>query len=190
MSGLKNGRSCEYPAPTVTALMTWLTPAPGPTRDQLVAIIGRLAAEYGRPRFQPHVTVLVTFDGAEDAVARTLESLVADVPPLELTFTAIGHEQTYFRSLYLRAAPSAQLQALQEAGQRAFALDRLPPAPHLSLLYSGLTDERKRPIIDALGVTLPLTVRFDAVDLWGRDPRGVHSWYHVARVPLPGMPTA
>lgn len=93
-------------------------------------------------------------------------------------------------SLYLRAAPSAQLQALQEAGQRAFDLDRIPPAPHLSLLYSGLTEEHERPIIHALGVTLPLPVRFDAVDLWGHDLRGVRSWYRIARVPLPGMPTA
>jgi hypothetical protein len=61
MSGLKNGRSGEYPAATMTALMPWLTPAPGPARDQLAATIGRLAAEHDAPRFQPHVTVLVTY---------------------------------------------------------------------------------------------------------------------------------
>lgn len=38
-----------------------------------------------------------SFDAAEDAAARTLTSLVADLSPVELTFTAIGHEQTYFR---------------------------------------------------------------------------------------------
>jgi 2'-5' RNA ligase len=174
----------------MSALMTWLVPTAGPTRDQLVATIDRLAAEHDAPRFQPHVTVLVTFDAAEDEAARTLTSLVADVSPVELTFTAIGHEQTYFRSLYLRTEPSAQLQALQEAGQRAFALRRLPPAPHLSLLYSDLSEEHKRPIIHTLGVTLPLTVGFDAIELWGRDYREVRNWYHIARVPLPGMPTA
>ena len=174
----------------MTALMTWLTPASGPTRDQLAATIDRLAAEHNAPRFQPHVTALVTFDTAENEATQTLASLVADVPPFDLTFTAIGHEQTYFRSLYLRAAPSAQLQALQEAGQRAFALDRLPPAPHLSLLYSDITGERKRPIIHTLSVTLPLTVCFDAVELWGRHPQGVPSWYRAARVPLPDRPTA
>jgi hypothetical protein len=45
----------------MTALMPWLTPAPGPARDQLAATIGRLAAEHDAPRFQPHVTVLVTY---------------------------------------------------------------------------------------------------------------------------------
>jgi len=175
----------------MTALMTWLTPAAGPTRDELTAAIDRLAAELDAPRFQPHVTVLVTLDTAKDAAARTLTSLVAEVPPLKLTFTTIGHDETYFRSLYLHAAPSAQFQALQKAGQRAFALDRLPPAPHhLSLLYSDLTEGHKRPIIDNLSVSLPLTVCFDAVELWGRGSRGVRSWYRAARIPLPGAPPA
>lgn len=168
----------------MTALMTWLMPASGTARDQLAAIIDRLAAGHDAPRFQPHVTVLVTLDAACDVVARRLASLVADMPPVELTFTTIGHEETYFRSLYLHAAPSTQLQALQEAGRQTFALDRLPPAPHLSLVYSDMTADRKRPIIADLGVPLPLTVCFDAIELWGRDPRGVRSWYRAAGVPL------
>jgi len=101
----------------MTALMTWLTPASGKTRDQLAATIDRLAAEHNAPPFQAHVTLLVTLDGACDAAARILASLVASTPPIELVFTAIGHEETYFRSVYLRVAPSAQLQALQEAGR-------------------------------------------------------------------------
>jgi 2'-5' RNA ligase len=172
----------------MTALMAWLTPASGTTRDQLAATIDKLAADHDAPRFQPHVTVLVTLDAACDAAARRLASLVADTPPVELAFTAIGYEETYFRSLYLRAAPSAQLQSLQEAGRQAFALDRLPPAPHLSLLYSDMTEDRKRPIVAGLGLSLPLTACFDAIELWGRDLRGVRSWYRAARVPLSGAP--
>lgn len=170
----------------MTALMTWLTPAAGPAHDQLAAAIDRLAIEHNAPHFQPHVTMLVTLDAADDAAARILASLVADVPPVELTFTAIGHEDTYFRSLYLRAAPSAQLQALQEAGRETFALDRLPPAPHLSLLYSNMTEEHKDPVIRDLGIPLPLAACFDAVELWVRDPRGIDSWHRAARVPLSG----
>jgi 2'-5' RNA ligase superfamily len=170
----------------MAALMTWLMPASGMTRDQFAATINRLAADHDAPRFQPHVTVLVTLDAACDAAARKLASLIALMPPVELTFTAIGHEQTYFRSLYLHAAPSMQLQALQEAGRQAFALDRLPPAPHLSLLYSDMAEDRKRPIIADLGLSLPLTCCFDAIELWGRDPRGVRGWYRAARVPLSG----
>jgi hypothetical protein len=82
-----------------------------------------------------------------------------------------------------------QLQALQEAGRQAFALDRLPPAPHLSLLYSDMTEDRKHPIIADLGLSLPLTCCFDAIELWGRDPQGVRSWYRAAWLPLSGAST-
>jgi 2'-5' RNA ligase len=168
--------------------MTWLVPASGPERDRLAATIDKLAVEHGGPRFQPHVTVVATFDSAKDVAAQTLSSLVAGVPPVELTLVTIGHEQTYFRSLYLSAAPSAQLQELQRAGERAWGLAPLPHVPHLSLLYSDMTEERKRPIIGGLDIALPLTVRFDAVELWVRERQGVRSWYRAVQVPLPGPP--
>jgi hypothetical protein len=67
----------------------------------------------------------------------------------------------------------------------------MPPAPHhLSLLYSDLTEDHKRPIVDNLSVSLPLTVCFDAVELWGRGPCGVRSWYRAVRIPLPAAPPA
>jgi hypothetical protein len=170
----------------MTLLMTWLVPAAGPERDWLAAIIDRPAAELDAPRFPPHVTLLATIDSAEDLAVRTLTPVTAGVPPVELTLAAIGSEETYFRSLYLRAEPSAQLLALREAGQRAWALDPSPYLPHLSLLYSDIPEKDKQSLIDRIGVRLPLTVWFDAVELWARDPRGVRSWYRVARVALSG----
>jgi 2'-5' RNA ligase len=172
----------------MTALMPWLVPAAGRDRDWFAATIDRLAAEHGAPRFQPHVTVAVTFDAVEDAAAQALALLVAEVPPVDLTFDAIGHEATYFRALYLRAMPARQLLALQQAAQRTWALAPFVHVPHLSLLYSDLAEEHKRPIIDSLDISLPLTIRFDAVELWARDPRGVRSWYRTGRIPLSGVP--
>jgi 2'-5' RNA ligase len=166
--------------------MTWLVPAAGPERDQLVATIDSLAAEHDAPRFQPHVTMLATFDSPEDRAARALKSLAAGVPPVELTLAATGYEETYFRALYLSVEPSAQLLALREAGQRAWALDPSPYLPHLSLLYSDIPDQDKQSLVGRIGIRLPLTVRFDAVELWRRDPRGVCSWYRVARAQLSG----
>jgi 2'-5' RNA ligase len=164
--------------------MTWLVPTAGPERDQLVATIDRLAATCGTPRFRPHVTVLATLDSPEDLAVRTLASLAAGVPPVDLTLAAVGHEETYFRSLYLRAEPSAQLLALREAGQRAWALGPSPYLPHLSLLYSDIPEKDKHSLVHRIRIRLPLTVRFDAVELWARDPRGVCSWYRIVRVPL------
>jgi 2'-5' RNA ligase len=171
----------------MTSLMTWLVPAFGPERDRLAATIGRLAAEHGAPRFQPHVTMVGTFDSPEDVAIRTLGSLAIGVPSFEVTFAAVGHEQTYFRSLYLCTDPSPQLTALHEAGRRAWALDLQPYMPHLSLLYSDVTEEQKRPIIDALDIALPLTIHLDAVELWADDHLGVRGWRRVSRVPFSGL---
>jgi 2'-5' RNA ligase len=155
--------------------MTWLVPAEGPLRDQLLATIDRLAAAHDAPRFPPHITLAPTFDSATGAAAPALRSLVADTPPVDVALTAVGHEPTYFRALYLVAEPSA----LVAPGSWRFT-------PHLSLLYSDVPEATKRAIVSGLGIPLPLTVRFDAVELWARDDPEVRSWYRVARVALAG----
>src|SRR5579859_7534260 len=116
-------------------LIAWLAPALGFDHDRLAHIIDRLAAEYNTPQFEPHVTIVATSEVDEEAAARTLNSLVVGVPPFDVTFIAFGHEQTYFRALYLRAEPSAQLAILHEAAREAWALELPPYMPHLSLLY-------------------------------------------------------
>jgi 2'-5' RNA ligase len=171
----------------MTALMTWLVPAAGPVRDHLLAAIGRLAAEHDAPRFHPHVTLAPTFDSAADVAAQTLEPLVAETGPVGVTFTAVGHEQTYFRALYLLAEPSAQLTALHQAVQNAVAPEPWPFMPHLSLLYSDIPEAPKHAIIDSIDISLPLTVPFDAVELWARTDPEVHGWYRVARLAFAGL---
>lgn len=170
----------------MTALMTWLTPAAGPGRDEVAAVIDRLAAEPGGPRFVPHVTVAAGLEAGEHEATRALTSLVADLPPFDVSFSEFGCEQEYFRALYLRAEPCAQLGALREAALRAWALPQAPYLPHLSLLYSsGVGAGRKRAILGDVGITLPLTLLFDAVELWADPGQGVSGWRRVARVPLP-----
>ena len=88
--------------------MSWLVPAAGPVRDRLAGVIAGLAAEHGAPVFAPHVTMAGVAEAEPDAAARVLERVVAGVPPFEVTLTGFGHEPEFFRSLYLRAEPSAR----------------------------------------------------------------------------------
>lgn len=170
----------------MTSLMTWLTPAAGPVRDHLAATIGRLADLHNAPRFQPHITLAPAFETAADAALAVIRSAAVRLSPVEVTFAAIRHEQTYFRSLYLIAEPSAQLAAFHEAARKAWALDTSWSfMPHLSLLYSDISDEEKRSIIDTIGIPLPLAVRFDALELWVRDDPEVAHWYRAGRAPFP-----
>jgi hypothetical protein len=167
--------------------MTWLVPAAGPVREGLAGVITKLAAEHGTPAFAPHVTMNGSVDAEPDAAARVLERLVAGVPPFEVMLPGFGYEPEFFRALYLRAQPSAQLTALHEAGQRAWGLTGPPYRPHLSLLYArDLPEERKPAIAGGLGLALPVTIRVDAAEIWGDFRDEVTRWHRVARVPLAG----
>ena len=170
--------------------MSWLVPAAGPVRDSLAGVIAGLAAEHGAPVFAPHVTMAGVAEAEPDAAVRVLERVVAGVPPFEVTLTGFGHEPEFFRSLYLRAEPTARLTALHEAAQRAWGLDSEPGPPyrpHLSLLYtSGLPEERKAAIADGLGLAPPVTIRVDAAEVWADFRDEVTRWRRVARVVLTG----
>ncbi len=167
--------------------MTWLVPAAGPVREGLAGVITRLAAEHGGPVFAPHVTMNGSVDPEPAVEARLLERLVAEVPPFEVTLPGFGYEPEFFRSLYLRAEPSAQLTALHEAGERAWGFTGPPYRPHLSLLYArDLPEERKPAVAEGLGLALPVTIRVDAAEIWGDFRDEVTRWRRVARVPLAG----
>lgn len=170
--------------------MSWLVPAAGPARDRLAGIIARLAAEHAAPVFAPHVTMAGVVESPAETAARVLGRLVAGVPPFEVTLTGVGYEPEFFRSLYLRAEPTAVLTALHEAGQRAWGLEPgtgPPYRPHLSLLYArDLPEERKPAIADGLGLALPVTIRIDAAEVWADFRDDVTRWRRVARVVLTG----
>lgn len=166
--------------------MTWLVPAAGPARDQLATTIGRTAAEQGTPVFEPHVTLAPLIDCEPDEAVRALTPVASQAVTLDISLSAVGQEQVYFRSLFLRADPSAQLMQLHEAARQALRLAEAPYMPHLSLLYSDLTDQQKQPIAAGLGLALPLTIPIRAIELWASHTSGVTGWTRVAELPLPG----
>jgi 2'-5' RNA ligase len=166
--------------------MTWLIPAAGPVRDQLATTIGRIAAEQGTPVFEPHVTLAPRTDCEPGEAVRALTPVASQAATLDISLSAVGQEQVYFRSLFLRADPSAQLTQLHESARQALRLAEAPYMPHLSLLYSDLTDEQKQPIAAGLDLVLPLTIQIRAIQLWASHPSGVTGWTRVCELPLPG----
>ena len=179
MSGPTRGARCDF----MTSLMTWLVPAVGSERDDLVATMDRLAAQHDAARFEPHVTLVPNVELVEEAAAEALTSLAAAMTPIDLNFASLGHEETYFRALYLVPEPSEQLVALHQAVQRLWPLHPWQFRPHLSVLYSEINEECKRSMIDSISIGLPLTIRFDAIELWAATPE-VRDWYRVAKIPF------
>jgi hypothetical protein len=146
-------------------------------------VITDLAAGYGGPVFAPHVTLAGVIPAVPDAVAGVLAEVTAGLTPFEVTLTGVGWEPVFFRSLYLRAEPSARLTALREAARRALRLEPAPD-PHLSLLYADLDEERKPAIAAGLALALPMTIRVDAAEVWGDFREDAGRWRRLARVPL------
>ena len=165
--------------------MSWLVPAPGPERDRLARAVASLAAGYGGPVFAPHVTLAGVIPAVPDTVAGVLAEVTAGVAPFAVTLTEVRWEPVFFRSLYLRAGPSARLTALREAARRALRLEPTPD-PHLSLLYADLDEERKPAIAASLELALPMTIRVDAAEVWGDFREDAGRWRRLARVPLGG----
>ena len=174
--------------------MTWLVPVAGPERDRLSAVISGLASEHDTPAFTPHVTLTDPVEGEEMAVLGVLQQVLSGREAFEVKLNGFGHEPEYFRSLYLTVPDSEPLSKLNEAAREAFEQIRPAYRPHLSLLYSDLPEESKDAIATGLDLELPLTLRFEGVELWADNgPRvpadhaaDVASWHRIARLLFPG----
>jgi len=118
------------------------------------------------PRFDPHVTLVGGLTGDRKRPTWVTRELAATTEPLDLRFGDVQCSTTPHQCVFSLVDPSLELLRLRR--QAMTALDR-PAAtyvPHLSLVYSEMSLERRVAVAEALDTTtLPERARFTTLSL-------------------------
>jgi 2'-5' RNA ligase len=138
----------------------WLMPA-AREREFFAGVIAELAARFDAPVFEPHVT-LAGGKADESGVTGILER-IQHSPALELEIERVAFSALFTKTLFVQFHPSTEATALSESLREAAGFGtEYEFDPHLSLLYSDITDAEK----ESLGATITIPfqrVRFDRV---------------------------
>jgi hypothetical protein len=157
-----------------TGVSLWLVPE-GAERDGLDALVARLAALQPAPPFPSHVTLIGGVELPEDEVVVRSEALARALSPLAVRFAGAGGFDEYFRALFLRVEPTADLLGANARARAVFARHADPPFfPHLSLWYGRADAAERARLMDAIG---PVIDGFEARRLSVVRTRGcVEEW--------------
>ncbi len=141
------------------------------------SLIEALAREHPpSPLFTSHITLLGGIRGAEDELLQGLNELAGALKPFEVRLEGLaGHEDSFYRCLYLRAEPSEELLDARRQAERLFAGFRDEATggeafmPHLSILYGRMDHEARQKMINSLGSALGCSFESEGVSLYRTD---------------------
>jgi hypothetical protein len=164
-----------------TALIYWLIPSE-PKRELFRELIRILAKEFDAPRFEPHLTLLVTAEDRHTA-KRVLAQI--DASSIQLRLRGISFSSKFTKTLFVRFSSNSALEKLivDLRGAMRFR-GKFVCDPHVSLLYKKIPVAVKREL--ASTIRLPFNeVVFDSIKavrchLPVRDRADVEKWRVVA----------
>lgn len=159
----------------------WLIPT-GEAYEKFSSLIKKLAEEYNAPVFMPHVTLLGDFLQPEEECISLTKQLVSDQKPFTIKMNEIGYEDSYFRTLFVRAEKKEPLLNLHNRSKGIFKKDIPPYMPHLSLLYGTFPVETKEKIIGEIGRNQ--SIQFEISSLHLIKGGEVENWRIVEEFPL------
>jgi 2'-5' RNA ligase len=169
--------------PRARGLSLWLMPH-GSVRDDLNALIARLAERLGTETFEPHVTLLPGVTGPDAKTVDQARGLAAELRPLVLDPAELDGLDAHFRCLFVRMASSPNLRDAHARAARRFGREPDPSFdPHLSLVYGTVDDAAKAALKEelAVGATKPFEAR--RLHVW-RTEGEVGGWREVAAFDL------
>lgn len=168
---------------SVTGYHIFLEPT-GELNSALATVIQTMGASYEGPSFVAHVTLLAHIRDDEATVLHKAEEIARSAAPFTLTLGDIGHEQVFFRALYIRMEETEQADALHQEARKVFAMPSTDVyMPHLSLLYSNMSEEQKIPIIETLQYPKGESFLVDRVCVYETNG-GAESWKKIKEIPF------
>lgn len=121
----------------------WLMPQ-AEDEAMLAGIVAELAATFGTPRFQPHLTLVEDRPCDEADLARQLRVVADGIAPFAADIQGIGTSDLFFRAFHAHFARTGPVLELK---RRAIATIAASPIesfmPHVSLAY-GVEDSARR----------------------------------------------
>lgn len=167
--------------PKSNATIYWLGPAK-PERELFHLIICILEKQFNAPRFEPHLTLLVTGDDRHSP-KKILRQIKAS--PIRLHVRGMGSSSKFPKTLFVRLETSRALEKLVGSLERGVnGRAQSVRDPHISLLYRKLPSGLKKEL--AATIKLPFrNVTFDSIKavrctLPVRNRADVESWKIVA----------
>lgn len=153
------------------------------TAARAQSIIDELSAELSAPKFVPHVTLAGSMLEEEDDLIDISREIAARIRPIAAEFESVGRLENYFRSLFIRLVKSRELQTANDIANRALGRDvDMRYMPHMSLLYSNITNKEKEGLIRKLP-DISGNLVLERVELWRTTGR-VAGWRRAAEFRL------
>ena len=144
----------------------WLEPK-GKEYDELKNIIVDFSVETQSPLFDPHVTLLGGITMPVEKIMEKMKILIERKRTITLSLTAIDSTDLYYKSVFLECEKTNELMELNHEAQKLFAQAQ-EYNPHLSLLYSNISQIKKDLLLEKISheLVLPLSFRANSLSLW------------------------
>jgi len=145
--------------------------------------VADLSLRFDAPIFDPHVTLIGWLKGDTDEIVEKTMHLARQTKPFEIRLNGIGLTNDPLKCLYIGVQPSSELQDANALARKIFGKkDRIPYAPHLSLLYGDFPrKDREEAARDIRDVDASFAVsQFHLYDT-NDEPL---QWHRTARIPL------
>lgn len=164
----------------------WLIPD-GVIVKELNEHIAALSRKYDSPIFQAHITLLGSISVSESQIIEKTALLATKLCSMQLTLGPVENLPDYFKCVFVTID---KLSALTLARYQALAIFNRTSeeiyVPHLSLIYSSMSEKEKKEISLALRehyVSCTVQTNNIAVFVTSGDPQ---YWHEVARFSLTG----